>query len=243
MATITRVKKTTIYSLLEKDGDDPKQNTERNIAAGYQLSVGEIFENPIVLDRKATQKRDHIANDYKGKDSLNSTTFQEKYPSHLAKRGPNVPVVGFIEAGAFREMGARRVLDSVYFGQPEYDRAEKTAWVVNGHSGGDEYPAGTRVIVLEYTPDELQMDDCLLLRRQRGAHEEIALGYYTGGSGNKLRIELIDKDGRTVDMDIQAGEDVPAEDWQPIGIVIGESKKRRRSGQPGHNARKHFSAA
>lgn len=150
---------TTIASFVKREGAKMLAETEQRIAEAYGITTDDIFTGRH-LDAGASvftaRKRDTSVSRSRNKDFINDTKTTDKYQSPNIRSARTIPILGYVEAGAWREMNEYdQVIGELPFVHPLYDPKDCFGYIVKGDSVNKAFPDGTTVICV--SPDKKQL--------------------------------------------------------------------------------------
>jgi len=162
---------TTLASYISGQTDRMQPETEQAIADAYRVHVDDIFK----FDAKSdAQKRDLDPAPYANRNAVISTLGSPKRLLHSSQITHIVPVLGKVEAGAWREMIEEHITADTEYLEcefPEYEGKQIRSHYVEGRSIEKFVPHGGKVLYV--SPNDviggLQQNDYVVVSRPNGA--------------------------------------------------------------------------
>lgn len=214
--------------------------TEEAIATAYGLTTADIFVNgssaPIAdaqnVHRRRLQKIDQTTELNTSTESRANITRVKIFPSQEVNISHNVKVVGFVEAGAWREMRSVETVEEVlpYYDQ-EFKGIELFGLRVRGNSCNLVYPEGTTVIVARRKDVMLRNGDFVVIKRTDGNLAETTVKQLEVKQGKWLFWPRSSEPEHQEPFARPPRNEFAQDGWEILGIVVGESRKARRMGE------------
>jgi len=144
----------------------------------------------------------------------------------------NVPVYGYVEAGAWREMSEiEEIIEIVPFHAPEYGRIALSGWVVSGPSANKFYPHGSVVIGASPHDVPLRKGSFVVVKRMRSGTAEVTLKQFEVTADGQWQFWPRSTDSKYQTPFTPPPRDENAQEgWEIQAIIIGESKKVPQTG-------------
>jgi phage repressor protein C with HTH and peptisase S24 domain len=158
------------YQRVESGKHKYHQHMMEALAEVYGTTVSDLINvNPAEASNDAgmdAQNRDQSGNRLKNKEPVNFDGSVQKSTLQSIPITHNVPVLGIVEAGAFREMYASGEPTAyIPLSVPEYRGIKLSAYEVAGDSMNEVFPEGTRVITASPHDWPLHEGNYVILRR------------------------------------------------------------------------------
>lgn len=207
------------------------------LSAVYQTTPGNLIDvNPLNPMKNATRESDPPTE--QGKDSAITTSDRLKNKEsvngalQLPSISHSVPVVGYVEAGAWREMNDNdEVLEFVPFHAPEYAHLKLSGWRVSGQSVNKFYPPDSSVIGLSPHDIPLRKGSFVIVKRTRADTAEITLKQFEVTATGQWQFWPRSTDPRyQTPFSPPPRDDLAQEGWEILAIIVGESKKVAQTG-------------
>lgn len=152
------------------------QHMMEALAEIYGTTVSDLINIDPAEASGGAQKSDTSGNLVKNKESINFDTYAQKSVLQTIQITHNVPVLGIVEAGAFREMYAvGEPTAYIPLSVPEYRGIKLSAYEVAGDSMNEVFPEGTRVITASPHDWPLHEGNYVVLRRHSHGLAETSL--------------------------------------------------------------------
>lgn len=213
------------YSSNESGYAPFSMKSAKKYGAAFQVNPNWLYDG--------THESDTVGAQRKNTDAIVKNGDFANGAVQLPQISHSVPVYGYVEAGAWREMSdIDEVIEIVPFHAPEYAHLKLSGWRVSGLSMNKFYPPESSVIGASPHDIPLRKGSFVVVTRTRADTAEITLKQFDVTDTGHWQFWPRSTDPRyQIPLSPPPRDELAQEGWEILSIILGESKRVPQTGE------------